>query len=130
MGAATFVTTATGKDAQSAFRDAVSNAQYQHGHSGYTGTIAEKHSWVMILDRIPDILPRIEAAENLSDDGKRIHAKWLTDAQATGKPLKIAGAIAQALLGIDDARTTSKNGPAGCIHVEGQTYLFFGWARE
>lgn len=42
MGAEYFTTTAKGKTAQEAFDEAVSDAQYEHGHGGYTGTIAEK----------------------------------------------------------------------------------------
>jgi hypothetical protein len=47
MGACDFQTTAKGKTAQEAFDYAVSDAAYERGHGGYTGTIAEKHSFVM-----------------------------------------------------------------------------------
>ena len=42
MGATEFFTTSSGKTAQEAFRSAVEEAQYEYGHGGYTGTIAEK----------------------------------------------------------------------------------------
>jgi len=45
MGAEQFWTKAKGKTAQVAFQDAVEKAQYEHGHAGYTGTIAEKLSF-------------------------------------------------------------------------------------
>jgi hypothetical protein len=47
MGADFFTDTATGKTAREAFRQAVEHAQYESGHGGYTGTIAEKHEYVL-----------------------------------------------------------------------------------
>lgn len=44
-GADSFGVYSPGKDVRQAFRDAVSNAQHDRGHGGYTGTIAEKHSY-------------------------------------------------------------------------------------
>lgn len=41
-----------GKTAAEAFRSAVEEAQYEHGHGGYSGTIAEKRSFRMIA--VPD----------------------------------------------------------------------------
>lgn len=51
MGATTFSTYGYGKTAQDAFRQAVEQAQWDYGHGGYTGTIAEKHSYVVA--RVP-----------------------------------------------------------------------------
>jgi len=47
-GAVDFQTVGKGKNVQEAFNDAVSEAQYENGHGGYSGTIAEKHSFVLI----------------------------------------------------------------------------------
>lgn len=47
MGAESFVEHGTGSSAQDAFNKLVSQAQYEHGHGGYTGSIAEKSSFVM-----------------------------------------------------------------------------------
>ena len=47
MGAVDFQHTATGNTASEAFDSAVQEAQYDHGHSGYTGTIAEKDGFIM-----------------------------------------------------------------------------------
>lgn len=44
-GAADFGVTAVGKTAQEAFSQAVQDAQYESGHGGYSGTIAEKGSF-------------------------------------------------------------------------------------
>jgi hypothetical protein len=43
MGAAQFCGFARGEKLQDAFRSAAEAARYEHGHGGYTGTIAEKH---------------------------------------------------------------------------------------
>ena len=47
MGAEAFSTISYGKSADDAFRTAKIDAEYEHGHAGYTGTIAEKDSFVM-----------------------------------------------------------------------------------
>ena len=41
MGACEFGTTSEGATAKEAFKRAVEDAQYEHGHGGYSGTIAE-----------------------------------------------------------------------------------------
>lgn len=48
MGACSFIQQATGKTAMEAFRAAREEALYEYGHSGYTGTIAEKYDFVRI----------------------------------------------------------------------------------
>ena len=47
MGATTFITVGWGRGAREAFNAAVEHAQYEHGHGGYSGTIAEKHSFTL-----------------------------------------------------------------------------------
>ena len=46
MGATNYITVSKGKDAKEAFESARSQAQWAHGNNGYTGTIAEKDSFV------------------------------------------------------------------------------------
>lgn len=48
MGADEFSAVAAGRDAAEAFRAAVDNARFMHGHGGYSGTIAEKHDFVHV----------------------------------------------------------------------------------
>lgn len=50
MGAYTFECTAAGPTASDAFNNAVDAARYEYGHGGYTGTIAEKTSFVMVAE--------------------------------------------------------------------------------
>lgn len=77
MGASTFISAAPGKDVAEAFANARSDAAYWHGHGGYTGTIAEKDSYVLIS---PAAMPRDEAMELanrlLDEDDPRISDKW------------------------------------------------------
>lgn len=46
MGAAEFVTEASGKTMQEAWDTAKEKALYDHGHAGYSGTIAEKPGFI------------------------------------------------------------------------------------
>ena len=51
MGSAYFKVTSFGVTAEEAFTEAVSEARYQHGNGGYTGTIAEKHAFKVVVPR-------------------------------------------------------------------------------
>ena len=76
MGATTFSTQASGKTASEAFSNAVSSAAYEYGHGGYTGSIAEKHSFVLIGTE-PDAASAYKKARLLLDsDDARINDKW------------------------------------------------------
>jgi hypothetical protein len=94
MGACTFSTVAKGKTAKEAFRAAIEQAQYDHGHGGYSGTIAEKRSFVVLT--VPKGQDAVEYA--------------LSDA---------------ALALVDD-----KWGPAGCVALGNDKWMFFGWASS
>ncbi|KOV84624.1 hypothetical protein ADL03_15110 [Nocardia sp. NRRL S-836] len=59
MGASTFITYGEGADIATALRGAMEDAQYEYGHRAYTGTIAEKNSYVAIDDvSRPQATPR------------------------------------------------------------------------
>lgn len=75
MGAQTFATVAKGKTAQKAFDHARDEAAWEHGHGGYTGTIAEKSNFVMI-PAVEGEKP-MDTAERLIDEGDpRVDDKW------------------------------------------------------
>jgi len=57
MGASSFVEEQVGLSVEEAFREAVDQASWEHGHGGYTGTIAEKGSF-MLIPRPPRISAR------------------------------------------------------------------------
>lgn len=75
MGATTFFHEAKGKTATEAFNNAREDALYDYGHSGYTGTIAEKHKFTVIP--LPEGKSAAQYANELIDaDDKRIEDKW------------------------------------------------------
>jgi hypothetical protein len=75
MGATDFMCKGVGKSAKDAFVKLKEEYAYQFGHSGYTGTIAEKDSFVMIP--LPDGMNPIEYADKLIEEGdSRIDDKW------------------------------------------------------
>jgi len=77
MGAETFTELQHGTDAKQAFHEAVSDASYELGSGGYTGTIAEKSSFVVISDT-PMWLDEAQrlAGKLLNADDPRISDKW------------------------------------------------------
>ena len=75
MGAQVFTTTAKGSDARNAFIGAVREAQYECGHGGYTGTIAEKHGFTVIpLEEGRE--PYEYAGELIDECDRRVNDKW------------------------------------------------------
>ncbi len=96
MGAEIFIQKEQGKTPQEAFKNAVREAEYNYGHAGYTGTIAEKDSYILI-----DLPEEMEAQK-----------------------------YAEFLINEDDSRIADKWGPAGCIPLDKNEYLFFGWASS
>ena len=74
MGACSFSCMAEGSDAKEAFGKAVEDAQYENGHGGYTGTIAEKGSFVMITCDDPN--PHAFADKLVDQGDPRIDDKW------------------------------------------------------
>jgi len=78
MGAETFYHAASGKNAKKAFIAATKEAAYNYGHAGYTGSIAEKESFVMINDRVIESYDEAcKLADKLIDESdERIDDKW------------------------------------------------------
>lgn len=96
MGANSFSVVVKGPTARKAFDEAVKNARYEYGHNGYTGTIAEKGSFVMIT------CPQGRDPQDYADE----------------------------LIEEEDKRIDDKYGPAGCIALGENRWLFFGWASS
>lgn len=75
MGAMTFMTIEVGKNATEAFRRAVEAARWEHGNGGYSGSIAEKRSFVVIA--CPEGERPMPYANKLLDEGdERIDDKY------------------------------------------------------
>lgn len=77
MGAEPFAIAAVGASAAEAFNAAVQRAQYDNGHSGYTGTIAEKGSYVMVVESAMAPKDAVALAnEMLDNEDPRIFDKF------------------------------------------------------
>lgn len=75
MGAQQFKTTGYGKTAVEAFTAAVAQAQWDHGHSGYSGSIAEKTDFEMV--EVPaGVDPRRYANSLFNNFDHWMHDKW------------------------------------------------------
>jgi hypothetical protein len=72
MGAVNFCTYADGTDLQSVFKETREQAQYDYGHSGYSGTIAEKSSVVL---RCKEPFTPDEASDFIETDQHK-NDKW------------------------------------------------------
>jgi hypothetical protein len=76
-GANTFETYRDGADVMTAFRDAVEEAGWEHGHGGYNRTIPEKTDYVIITDRPMSHDHANRPASDLLDrDVPRVADKW------------------------------------------------------
>lgn len=106
MGAEQFATYWKGENATEAFQAAREDAQWEHGHGGYTGTIAEKSGFKIIA----------EARPSLSKTDARRMVRMLQD--------------------MNDPRQDDKWGDAAAIPVAEETggpvigWVFFGWASS
>lgn len=113
MGASEFGTKSKGKTVAEAFRTAVEEAQYLHGHGGYTGTVAEKDGFKVFSVPEETTLERfLELISNFDD---------LDDSLPPGA----RKTIEQARKVYDD-----KWGPAVAVKVAPDEWLFCGLASS
>lgn len=160
MGASTFVTIAKGKTADQAFEAARAEALYEHGHGGYTGSIAEKSDFVMIRDDgraltarltqaigvLREQLRKVRSGERTSlieREGSKARAietlrakiARLTEIKKRCRARMSAEQVADVLIDLEDDRIEDKWGPAGCIDAtpkkkRDKEFVFFGWASS
>lgn len=77
MGGTTFKNVEEGETAAQAFSRAVAGAQFDYGHNGYTGTIAEKYEFTIVTETPLPLDKAKSLAEELIEDGDaRIDDKW------------------------------------------------------
>jgi len=103
MGADFFLIGVKGNTPENAFKSAVENARYRYGHEeGYTGSIAEKDSFVLI---------DYQKEKNEGETERNFCLR---------------------LINGDDPRIEDKWGPAGCIKSIDHPgfFIFFGWASS
>jgi len=100
MAAKSFIAVSRGETIGKAFSNAMNNAIREYGNYGFTGTIAEKDSFVLIDYK----------KEKKEGESEREFCMRLTDE--------------------GDPRIENKWGPAGCIESVKNPglFIFFGWA--
>lgn len=103
MGASEFFNSGTGSSVREVFNNLVSEARYENGHGGYTGTIAEKHDYKSASSEVFESYDAAYdfASEKMSDDNHWCQDKWGPAAYLSFK---------------------NKKGEL--------SYLFFGWASS
>lgn len=131
MGASRFESVACGDTMQIAFGEAVRQAQYEYGHRGYTGTIAEKDRFLN-GGRLPVTVP-IGWLADLLDGAKRNPEVALQSAREVGMEwdAKLLDELATAYddkwgaaVGFELAEgATEEERKAGL-----KRYVFVGWA--
>lgn len=87
MGATEFFTSAAGATVAEAFSSAVSSAEYESGHGGYTGTIAEKSDYQSASSQTFENVneARDFANQKLGDSNHWCNDKWGPAAYVTYK---------------------------------------------
>jgi hypothetical protein len=115
MGAEEFEHFAQGKTMRHAFNEAVEEAEYDHGHSGYTGTIAEKGDFTN-FGSLPSGTTECELMDWIYDgcfpDGSLIAHHFKDKAE------EISGTY------------TDKWGPAAGFEIKPGEYVFVGLASS
>lgn len=77
MGATDFECRVMIPEIGKAFGEARDHAAWEHGHGGYTGTIAEKHDYIVVEDDPRPLKEaRVLAEEMMEDDDERVTDKW------------------------------------------------------
>lgn len=114
MGAEQYCEFGKGKTMSEAFVAVVEQALYEHGHGGYSGTIAEKGSVRDINMKVPE--PMIKARKGDVVQAAEDFAYYLME-EAIDDPEK-------------NVWWDDKWGPSAGFHVEGDIYCFFGWASS
>lgn len=112
MGASTFTVFQQNPVAGDAFRTAVSNAQYEDGHSGYSGTIAEKTSYRIVPG------PALSMGEARAKAAALINTEGYWDKWGPAGAIRVVGGERLAFIG------------GAYVPVEADGWLFFGWASS
>lgn len=155
MGATNFTTVALGRDVTEAFRKGAEAEAWEHGHGGYSGTLAEKPGAVLIgstgqPDRIERLIGEAEGGKYVQGKNGKYHevkgsrekasralAAWLkAHGTSRGQTLGPSGvvetyndkwgiAVAIEVTGAQAARVRSARGRKG---TRDKVFLFTGYA--
>jgi hypothetical protein len=138
MGACDFIDYGFGKTAQEAFVACADEAAYEYGHGGYTGTIAEKHEYVLLptpKTRLPledlaycaiiggDTITTFRKLKEGEDPCKATRAYYDAATNSMVKQVPVRKKLPQALQEwVQRAHrvTGDKWGPAACVEITGK----------
>ena len=123
MGASEYKRVGKGKTAKAAFDRLVEKAQWEHGHGGYSGTIAEKHS--MVEFQRPKGMRRATVIQAINDLGRIMHDDDgnLITAPVQAKYPKLPIAAMSEVY-------EDKWGPSLAIELAKGEYIFAGFASS
>jgi hypothetical protein len=133
MGGTQFEITRTGNNVKAAFNEAQDDCRYDHGHSGYSGTIAEKDGWREFKLK-PGIKPELVMEAIHDHERESVHV--LRPFPISGVPVELPKApnLDKELLNPHEAEVLyatydDKWGAAVALKHDGENkWLFFGWA--
>jgi len=120
MGAEQFVIRVAALTADAAFRKAREHALYEYGHRGYTGTIAEKSSFDLVVP-LPGEAPLACVDRCLDDENHFCQNKW-GPAACVDMGENLAPNRKERLDTFTDEDLIDPNRPVDYI------FCFFGWA--
>tara|TARA_R100001244_G_scaffold8436_2_gene10611 strand:- start:1353 stop:1724 length:372 start_codon:yes stop_codon:yes gene_type:complete len=123
MGASEFINVAEGKTADAAFKKLVEQAQWEHGHAGYSGTIAEKRS-IAEFSR-PKGMRRATVIEAV-----RALRRIMHDDDGDPKTAPVQAKYPKLPIGAMFEVYDDKWGPALAIQLRKGEYLFAGFASS
>jgi hypothetical protein len=119
-----------GKDVKDAFNNAIDQARHDYGHAGYTGTIAEKHSFVMSskpktikTDKWIDHLDNFMYDESVTPPMSKYTSYIRSDVNVYDD--KWGPALAFELSGVELKRAKEQNGLKG---TRKKGFIFIGMA--
>ena len=123
MGASEYMNVGRGKTAQIAFDKVAANARHNHGHGGYSGTIAERYSMVE-FPRPKGMRAKtmVQAVKDMSRIGFDDDGDPKTDAVQAKYPKLPIAAMFEVY--------NDKWGPSLAIELKTGEYLFVGWASS
>jgi hypothetical protein len=116
MGAERFTVVVEGETAEETFKEALEAAQWEHGHSGYSGSLADKSSFVMYT---PDQGEPHEAEEYAEYEDVLIRT-------LLSHPDPNIRALEAFCDGSGASAWQDKWGPAGCVQLGPNRWCFFG----
>lgn len=150
MGACDFTAVGRGPNAEKAYRNAVEEAEYEHGHDGYNGTISTSRGFYEItgkslLSYSKALREAIKAKKaeikgkvyqfsyDKESDAYRISdlestAARVMAARKTEDKAARAWAMLEAEMALEDGKRIEKWGPCACVKVEPGKYYFSGIA--